>query len=45
MTWTDDRVSTLKQLWNDGLTASLIAATLGEVTRNAVIGKVVKART
>jgi len=39
--WTEDRVSTLKQLWADGLSASQIAARLGMgVTRNAVIGKV-----
>lgn len=40
MSWTDDRVETLKKLWNDGLSASQIAAQLGGVTRNAVIGKV-----
>jgi GcrA cell cycle regulator len=39
MSWTDDRVATLKRLWNDGLSASLIATRIGEVTRNAVIGK------
>ncbi len=39
MSWTDDRVATLKKLWNDGLSASLIATKIGEVTRNAVIGK------
>ena len=39
--WSEDRVSTLKQLWADGLSASQIAARLGMgVTRNAVIGKV-----
>ncbi len=38
--WTPDRVETLTRLWNDGLAASAIAAKLGEVTRNAVIGKV-----
>lgn len=38
--WTDDRVSTLKKLWLDGLSASQIAKQLGGVTRNAVIGKV-----
>lgn len=37
--WIDSRVSLLKQLWTDGLTASKIAAQLGGVTRNAVIGK------
>lgn len=41
MSWTDDRVERLKKLWNDGLSASQIAAELaGGVTRNAVIGKV-----
>ena len=40
MSWTDERVETLKKLWNDGLSASQIAAELGGVTRNAVIGKV-----
>lgn len=40
MSWTDERISTLRTLWADGLTASQIAAKLGEgVTRNAVIGK------
>lgn len=40
MSWTDERVERLKKLWNDGLSASQIAADLGGVTRNAVIGKV-----
>ena len=40
MTWTDERVETLKKLWADGLSASQIAAELGGITRNAVIGKV-----
>lgn len=40
MTWTDERVELLKKLWSDGLSASQIAAELGGVTRNAVIGKV-----
>ena len=39
-TWTDERVELLKKLWTDGLSASQIAAELGNVTRNAVIGKV-----
>ena len=39
MSWTYERVEKLKQLWEEGLTASRIAAELGEVTRNAVIGK------
>ena len=40
MPWTDERVELLKKLWQDGLSASQIAAELGGVTRNAVIGKV-----
>lgn len=40
MNWTDERVELLKKLWADGLSASQIAAELGGVTRNAVIGKV-----
>jgi len=40
MTWTDERVEHLKQLWSDGLSASQIASKLGGITRNAVIGKV-----
>jgi len=40
MSWTDERIETLKRLWTDGLSASQIATSLGEVTRNAVIGKI-----
>ena len=40
MSWTDDRVETLKKMWTDGQSASQIAKELGGVTRNAVIGKV-----
>ncbi|MCV6574348.1 MAG: GcrA cell cycle regulator [Cohaesibacter sp.] len=40
MSWTDERVELLKKLWSDGLSASQVAAELGGVTRNAVIGKV-----
>ena len=40
MGWTDERVTTLKKLWLEGLSASQIAKQLGGVTRNAVIGKV-----
>ncbi|MDC7682796.1 GcrA family cell cycle regulator [Asticcacaulis sp. BYS171W] len=40
MSWTDERVETLKKLWQEGHSASQIAKTLGGVTRNAVIGKV-----
>ncbi|MBL9063526.1 GcrA family cell cycle regulator [Tabrizicola sp.] len=40
MSWTDERVETLKRMWNEGQSASQIAKELGGVTRNAVIGKV-----
>ncbi len=40
MSWTDDRVETLKRMWSEGQSASAIAKELGGVTRNAVIGKV-----
>jgi GcrA cell cycle regulator len=40
MNWTDERVELLRKLWSDGLSASQIAAQLGGVSRNAVIGKV-----
>ena len=40
MNWTDERVEKLKKLWSEGLSASQIAAQLGGVSRNAVIGKV-----
>ena len=39
MSWTDERVALLKKLWVEGKTAAEIADTLGNVTRNAVIGK------
>jgi GcrA cell cycle regulator len=40
ITWTDDRVEQLRKLWEAGLSASQIAGELGNITRNAVIGKV-----
>lgn len=40
MSWNDERVELLKRLWGEGLSASQIAAELGGITRNAVIGKV-----
>ena len=40
MSWTEERVDVLKKLWAEGLSASQIAARLGGITRNAVIGKV-----
>lgn len=39
MSWTDERINQLTQLWRDGKSASQIADILGSVTRNAVIGK------
>ncbi len=38
--WTDDRIEQLKKLWEAGLSAGQIAAELGNVTRNGVIGKI-----
>jgi GcrA cell cycle regulator len=40
MTWTNDRITTLNELWSAGFSASQIAQRLGGVSRNAVIGKV-----
>ncbi len=40
MSWTDERVEKLQQMWAEGQSAAQIAKTLGGVTRNAVIGKV-----
>jgi GcrA cell cycle regulator len=39
MSWTDERIDQLKQMWERGMTASQIAEELGGVSRNAVIGK------
>jgi len=39
MSWTEEKVLKLKQLWSKGHTASQIAEELGDTTRNAVIGK------
>lgn len=39
MSWTDERIATLKKMWKEGKSAADIAKTLGKVTRNAVIGK------
>ena len=39
MAWTEERIEKLTKLWTEGLTASQIAQELGDVTRNAVIGK------
>jgi GcrA cell cycle regulator len=39
VSWTDERIETLKKMWDSGLTATQIAEELGGVSRNAVIGK------
>ena len=39
MSWTEEKVEKLKELWGKGSTASQIAIILGGVSRNAVIGK------
>ena len=40
MSWTDERINTLKKMWKEGKSAAEIAKALGKgVTRNAVIGK------
>ena len=39
MSWTDEKVAKLKELWGKGSTASQIASIIGGISRNAVIGK------
>ena len=39
MSWTDEKVAKLKELWGKGNTASQISEIIGGVSRNAVIGK------
>ena len=39
MSWTEEKVSKLKDLWGKGQTASQIAEIIGGISRNAVIGK------
>jgi GcrA cell cycle regulator len=39
MSWNEEKISKLKELWGKGNTASQIAEIIGEVSRNAVIGK------
>ena len=39
MSWTEEKVKKLKELWGKGQTASQIAEIIGGVSRNAVIGK------
>lgn len=40
MSWTEERVEALKQLWNQGVSVSKISAKLEGMSRSAVIGKV-----
>ena len=39
MSWTEEKVQKLKELWGKGNTASQIAEIIGGISRNAVIGK------
>tara|TARA_B100000767_G_scaffold254092_1_gene259193 strand:+ start:23 stop:523 length:501 start_codon:yes stop_codon:yes gene_type:complete len=39
MSWNDEKVNKLKELWGKGSTASQIAEIIGGISRNAVIGK------
>ena len=39
MSWNDEKVTKLKELWGKGSTASQIAEIIGGLSRNAVIGK------
>jgi len=39
MSWNDEKVAKLKELWGKGNTASQIAEIIGGISRNAVIGK------
>ena len=39
MSWTEDKVNKLRELWGKGKTASQIAEIIGGISRNAVIGK------
>jgi len=39
MSWTEEKVEKLKELWGKGDTASQIAEIIGGISRNAVIGK------
>lgn len=38
--WDDNKVALLKKLYHDGLSCSLIAARIGGISRNSVIGKI-----
>ena len=39
MSWNEEKVNKLKELWGKGSTASQIAGIIGGISRNAVIGK------
>ena len=39
MSWTDEKVLKLKELWGKGKAANQIAEIIGGISRNAVIGK------
>ena len=39
MSWTEEKVKKLKDLWGKGNTASQIAEIIGGLSRNAIIGK------
>ncbi len=39
MSWTEEKIDKLKELWGKGNTANQIAQIIGDISRNAVIGK------
>ena len=39
MSWNEEKITKLKELWGKGSTASQIAEIIGGLSRNAVIGK------
>ena len=39
MSWNEEKIDKLKELWGKGNTASQIAEIIGGISRNAVIGK------
>ena len=39
MSWNEEKVAKLKELWGNGKTASQIAEIIGGLSRNAIIGK------
>lgn len=44
MTWTDERLKIAAALWKDGCSAAVIAAKLGGISRNGVLGKMNRCR-